>query len=600
MSHTYVRRLGPAHFSHLRAVVEGLPIEDSAARYLAADSRPAARAAHAEVVQLLRAVARRHCGSAWRLIGLTVTVPQSERPTFDQWIASKAIDVDDWGEQELIEQYEADCPADEQERRRVHRALGLREKQLQLLKDLEPVAAQTPAPSDLIEDWFDSLTAERLQRGGLLRLDELRRRIARGGRWYAYLPAIGATKASRIVNYLDLLLPDAQPSSPSSVQQYASAIARQSPGAGALQEQLSGRHGLNRCPRKPGGITADDDLAAIDAFIDAKAGTVDDKQHRPDTAKAYRTNCNRLLLWCIAERNKPLSSMNADDCAAFKQFLSNIPEHWIGRRRARYGATGWTPFAGQLSIVSQQHALSIVGALFRWLTDAGYLAANPWPLVNTRLGDDPRLSELDSRAFTPEAWEAVLSYVKRQAPSPAQARTEFAMEFVEAVGLRAAELVSAVLGQFTQRQPESWAMQVHGKGALNRVVSVPPQAVRALNRYLEARGLPPLGQAPAHIPLVASVDDPLSPVSYRALYDSLKAWFRRGVVASSLSPSLRDTALRATPHWLRHTCGTRSLERGVPLAAVQGQFGHAKPETTMRYAKVQLDQRQDAFGAAFS
>ncbi len=51
-------------------------------------------------------------------------------------------------------------------------------------------------------------------------------------------------------------------------------------------------------------------------------------------------------------------------------------------------------------------------------------------------------------------------------------------------------------------------------------------------------------------------------------------------------------ASKASLHWLRHTCGTRALERNVPLEVVQRQLGHADPRTTMRYAKPQLERLQ--------
>jgi integrase len=204
----------------------------------------------------------------------------------------------------------------------------------------------------------------------------------------------------------------------------------------------------------------------------------------------------------------------------------------MSRRRAlRYGP-GWTPFAGQLTLTSQQHALTVVGALFRWMVAAHYLRANPWELVKTRLGDDSRRSALDSRAFTPAAWAAIVGYVQAQPPSPAQARAAFVLHFVEGVGLRSEELVSAEMGQFRQVDEGQvddggaggWAMQIHGKGARKRVASVPPQAVRALDDYLAFGGLTPLGRASPSTPLVASVDDPCAGVGYRALYDRLRPW----------------------------------------------------------------------------
>jgi site-specific recombinase XerD len=353
---------------------------------------------------------------------------------------------------------------------------------------------------------------------------------------------------------------------------------------------------------------ARDDREAIEAWLVAKAGEPGQDGFVATTARSYRIEAERLLLWCIAERRRALSPMTAEDCAAYKTFLGDIPEGWMSRRRAlRYGP-GWTPFAGQLTLTSQQHALTVVGALFRWMVAAHYLRANPWELVKTRLGDDSRRSALDSRAFTPAAWAAIVGYVQAQPPSPAQARAAFVLHFVEGVGLRSEELVSAEMGQFRQVDEGQvddggaggWAMQIHGKGARKRVASVPPHAVRALDDYLAFGGLPPLGRASPSTPLVASVDDPCAGVGYRALYDRLRPWIRRAISASSLASAQKDIAVRASLHWLRHTCGTRALERGVELPDLQGQFGHADPRTTMRYSKKQLLRRQGAFGKAFS
>jgi hypothetical protein len=101
-------------------------------------------------------------------------------------------------------------------------------------------------------------------------------------------------------------------------------------------------------------------------------------------------------------------------------------------------------------------------------------------------------------------------------------------------------------------------MKVHGKGARNRVVAVPGQALRALQAYLVARGLPPLEQAPGEAPLVASVEDPTAAVGYRALYASVKSWFQRAIRAASLPDVERDVALHATlaaPHLLHARAG---------------------------------------------
>ena len=288
-------------------------------------------------------------------------------------------------------------------------------------------------------------------------------------------------------------------------------------------------------------------------------------------------------------------------------FLEHIPESWISRRRAtksEVAGTGWAPFAGQLSHASRNHAVIIVAGLFEWLTAASYLRSNPWILVNRQTGDDRARNELDTRAFTPEAWASLLGFAEAQAPSPARSRTRFLLKFLEATGLRASELLTATTGDLRRRRGH-WVLQVHGKGSRNRLVVVPRQAEEALNDYLFTRQLPELGQGtevaplPDATPLVASVRDHMAPVGYQTLYESTKSWFRRAIVASDLGAQEKADALRASLHWLRHTCGTRALERGVSLEVVQEQLGHKDPRTTMRYAKAQLERRQEELGKAF-
>jgi hypothetical protein len=67
-------------------------------------------------------------------------------------------------------------------------------------------------------------------------------------------------------------------------------------------------------------------------------------------------------------------------------------------------------------------------------------------LINRRVGDDAGQSLLDSRAFTPEAWAALLGHLQAQPPDASRARMLFILTFVEATGLRAAELVGATMG----------------------------------------------------------------------------------------------------------------------------------------------------------
>lgn len=601
-SRLYVRQLGTHHFAYMRALVQGMDVQSAARRYLGIEHGHEAVTAHRRVVDHLRGVARRRGDKAWRLVGVVIeAMPASEQPSLEDWAESQGLDG--WSQAELQEMYAEAFPPD----RKLQRNARLRARQLQLLKELQDFAARAPQPTDPISGWFDELTAERLKRAGLLMLGELQARVAQGGRWWSAIPAIGEGKAHRIEGYLTSLMgAQGQPPAPPKFSRAANQmvgnpadfVAPQPPSSTSLATRaalpahaLDGTAGVNRAPATAASTTAKNDREAIERWIEARAGSA-------ATAKAYRKEAERLLLWCLTEHRKPLSSMILEDCLAYMAFLENIPPEWISRRRAARFEEGWAPFSKQLDHGSRKHAIIVLGGFFDWLVKAGYLQANPWTLVNRKTGDDDAKNVLDTRAFTPEAWAAIRAFLDAQPPSPALARTRFLMDFGEATGLRASEFLAAKLADFKPFRGRL-ALQVHGKGSRNRVVAVPGQALDALELYLQYRGLPPLREAPGNVPLVSRATDPMEPVTYVSLYQSTKRWFAKSISASSLSLSERMEAYRASLHWLRHTCGTRALERGAPLQLVQGQLGHADPRTTMRYAKTQLEQLMDGMDKVF-
>lgn len=582
-------------------------MQEAASRYLGVEHGHSTLAAHRQVVDKLRGLSRRRGDKDWRLIGLAIrSGTASEAPPLEEW--AEANNLSDWRYEELLPMYQEAFPPDRKETRNAR----LRERQMALLKELQSQAAQKPQSTDPISGWFDEVTSDRLKRSGMLMIGELQAAIARGGRWWSSIPAIGQGKAERIEKYLvtlcgeipkpkgsqrmaEVALRLASPTQPQDIQ--ATPIALPSPTLLALPARqppadLEGNWGPNRATPVPSGTSATNDRAAIKAWVKARAGS-------ELTAKSYLREAERLLYWCQTERNKALSSMNVEDCLAYMAFLQSIPPAFISRRGApRFDfERGWRPFAGQLSHDSQRQAIVICAAFFAWAVSASYLVANPWVLVNRKTGDKP-LELISSRAFTESAWATVRSFLDAAPPSPARSRTIFIMDFAEGTGLRAAEILSTRLDAF-QPLRSRWVLKVQGKGSKNRVVAVPSQAVAALDRYLHDRDLPPLGVAPPETPLVASAVNVKDGVGYRALYESTKAWFRKAIMASELTGIERSTAYKASLHWLRHTCGTRALERGVPLAMVQEQLGHKDPRQTMKYAKTQLEALLDGMDSAF-
>ena len=591
----FVRRLGPHHFAYLRAVSEGLDLADCARRYLGIEHGHEAKTAHHEAVDAVRAVARRRGESGWRLIGLTIRAPSGvPRPSLDAFAQQHGLDG--FSESEVLKLYEEAFPLE----RKAARGQRLRERQLALLRRLEGLAAETPQPGDLVAGWFEEALAAKLVTAGLLTLGALNARISAGGRWFAALPAVGIAKARRVERHLATLLPrDVQPPKPLFALSATPALwGAPSPSralgvpAGAASGDLVVANVTNAAVPRPL-LDVSSDLQAVQSWIQARAGS-------KATATLYQREAHRLLLWLQYEcRGATLAQMTVADCGAFMAFLQNIPPRWISRARAAPGTPGWAPFRGQLSHASCRQSITIIASLFAWLQSAQYLIANPWVLVNQATGDDPGQKMLDTKALSEAAMLEVLRYLDAQAPSPSRARIRFILLFVEAVGLRSAELLSATLGDL-RMEPEGWVMQVHGKGSKNRLAAVPGQALQALQDYLLVRGLGSVQAAPPTAPLLASTNDPMAPVGYQALYEHVRGWLAKAVRASSLPTNERERLLGATTHWLRHTFGTRAIARQVPLDVIQAQMGHASIQTTTAiYGRAPIKRRVDELGKAF-
>lgn len=562
-------RLGPHCFAHLRAVAEGVPVVEAAKRYLAIEHGNQAPAAHRLLVERVRSVARRAGDGRWRLVGLRLQDTVSHQPSMDDWAAAEGMD--EWSHAEQLQRYQevfgAGAP---DERRRRARNARLRERQLQLLRELETTASEPASPADLVDGWLAPEISAQLLRLGVLRLGDLQERIARGGRWWTGLPGYGPVKASRLASYLNLLLP----ATPSPVWPVAL--------VGERLVRFNGEHGLNRVSGGFAGTDARDDHEAVQAWMAARATS-------PATKKAYAKEAERFILWCVLERSKALSDVGVDDCRAYMAFLANVPNRWISRDNTHRMAPGWAPFKGQLSLASQKQALAALHSLFTWLVQARYLGSNPWVLVNRKLGDDPRGQGDDtgSRAFTPAAWRALTEYLDQIEDSPSRRRLRWLCVFASATGLRAAELIAAQVGHL-QQTPAGWVLRVHGKGRKNRMVPVPTSAMTATRAYLASRGLE-LKQAPPETPLLGSLTGE-GGIGYRALHETFARLVKKAFAA--LPESERRRAKQASAHWLRHTHATRAAEHGVPPDVLQENLGQSDPRTTARYYRAQLERRQ--------
>jgi site-specific recombinase XerD len=354
-----------------------------------------------------------------------------------------------------------------------------------------------------------------------------------------------------------------------------------------VPEVLDGSQGRFRAPVATCLLNADTDYEAVHAWLAL--------HEAPDTARAYRKEAERLLLWAIVECQRPLSSLTTDDAVAYRAFLRHPTprERWVGPARPRESAE-WRPFVDGLSSPSIAYALTVLRALFRWLIEQRYVLANPFAGLNVRGAERKAPFDAD-RCLTQSQWEAARTLAGQLElahgwTGPAAQRLRFILDFAYATGLRAQELVDAKLGDIQEDEHGDRWLRLIGKGNKKARVAVPPLAWRALEQHLVERGLPVTREHwPRAVKLVGALTetpgtpDPAGITTVR-LRQILRRFFTTAAqsVEGERAP-LAETLRQVSPHWLRHSHATHALERGVDLVCVRDNLRHASISTTSRY-----------------
>jgi site-specific recombinase XerD len=459
--------------------------------------------------------------------------------------------------------------------------------------------AQVPAPhiGDDVGAWLPARAVAALRAHGIHTLADLTVRIPRRRQWWKAVSGLGAASARRIEAFF---------ATHSALTERARAlVAAQTRGAivpwEALQlpHEVDGSAGTFRAPRPSCSLDADNDYAAVQAWLSL--------HESPATQRTYRKEAERLILWAIVERRRALSSLTTEDAIEYRAFLRRPTprERWIGKIRPRTSPE-WRPFTGGLSARSAAHALSVLGAMFRWLVEQRYMLANPFAGVKVRGG--ARGVALDaSHAFTEGEWQLVrtladgLEYSNGWAVAAAY-RLRFVLDFAYATGLRAGELVNATLRQVeTDERGDHW-LRVIGKGHKAGKVALPPLAWGALTRHLVERDLPttPSRWQP-DTPLIAALDgEGEAAIGTVRLWKVTRRFFRDAANAIERDhPVLADKLRKASPHWMRHTHATHALARGAELTTVRDNLRHASISTTSIYLHSDEMKRARQISGAF-
>lgn len=194
----------------------------------------------------------------------------------------------------------------------------------------------------------------------------------------------------------------------------------------------------------------------------------------------------------------------------------------------------------------------IMSSFFSWLEDEDYVVKSPVRRIHR-----VKCAQVTKEVLTDEQVESLRD-------GCTCTRDLAIIEMLASTGMRVGELVRLDIADVDLQEREC---VVIGKGNKQRPVYFDARAKLRINEYLALRH-----------------DD--SP----ALFVSLRGEPKRmtiGNVETRMRELGRATSVgRVHPHKFRRTLATRAIDKGMPIEQVQKLLGHAKIDTTMRYAMV--------------
>ncbi len=360
---------------------------------------------------------------------------------------------------------------------------------------------------------------------------------------------------------------------------------------------LSGAVGENRETDLKCQIRASNDLEAVLSWLE--------RYQRTDaTYKSYKKESERLLLWCLHEKRKALSDLDAKDLEDYFSFLQNPPASWCspdGSKRGRQHSD-WRPLVKPLGLASLNITGSIIYSLMDFLYQARYLQFNPLSLsrgLSFQKGslDELKIRTLD-RVLDSDEWEAFKSQLlalpeNTQKEKDHKARLRFVVAVLFLLGLRINELATHTWSSF--RQYESlWWFFVKGKGGKVGRVPVNDELLEEVKRYRTHLSLPPLPQIEEDTSIIVSVRNG-KPITTRQLYRLLKE-FANSVAELFFESHKQEKLRRFSPHWLRHLSATQQDRSGILFKHIQANHRHESENTTRLYVHSLDKERHEDMG----
>jgi integrase/recombinase XerD len=289
----------------------------------------------------------------------------------------------------------------------------------------------------------------------------------------------------------------------------------------------------------------------------------------PHTIRGYRDTLILLLQFVSRDAKRgierlTIGDLNAERVANFLSFLETDRKNGIATRNARLGAIHvFARFLAGRNPEKLATLQRIIGLPFK-------RGARDAPIEYLERGE----------------MDALLKSINRRTSLGRRDYALFALMFN--TGARVQEVLN--LRRRDLRLDAPYQVRLTGKGNKVRLCPLWPvtaQLVRALTEETQRTDADPANT----LLFVNARGTALTRYGVRYLLRKYAA------MATRLSPTLRGKSLH--PHSIRHSTAIALLKAGVDFATISQWLGHAGLNTTMRYARADLDLKRQALSQVF-
>jgi integrase/recombinase XerD len=295
--------------------------------------------------------------------------------------------------------------------------------------------------------------------------------------------------------------------------------------------------------------------------VKGKLSAIITKYHvtKPESDEVHPDLTDNINLFLSSKKLEGLSPVTLEGY----ELELNIFANTVKKRTINITAADIRVFLGQfqhLKLSSLSRKLSVLKSFFSWLAGEEIIQRDPTAKIKP-----PREEKRLPKALTIVELEMLRESCDTD-------RQRAFIEVLYASGTRLSEIHQLNIKDINQQTMSS---NVIGKGNKEREVYLSFKAMYHLNKYLNSR----TDDCEA---LFVTERKPYRRLSKRGIQREIKLIAQKAGLADKVSP-----------HVLRHTFATLTLNNGAELAAVQELLGHSSPDTTLRYARITEERKRE-------